>query len=140
MQPRCGGRITQSSGTITYYDVHDDDLCAWYISVPPQYHIELTLKSAKMGSGTSVNCSINSLELFDHQSASNRTRLAEICETQPKTLTFRTTVPFATIYFRTDRKLADPDAPIVDCQKDNANPWCGVGFVLSYKTIECKLI
>uniref|UniRef100_A0A914XW38 Uncharacterized protein n=1 Tax=Panagrolaimus superbus TaxID=310955 RepID=A0A914XW38_9BILA len=138
VEPRCGGRITQTSGTITYFDVHDDDICAWYISVPPQYHIEITLKSAKMASGTAVNCSVNSLELFDHQSAANRTRLIEICENQPKPLIFRTTVPYATIYFKTNRKIMENDVPILDCKRDSSDPWCGVGFVLSYKILECK--
>uniref|UniRef100_A0AC34FU07 CUB domain-containing protein n=1 Tax=Panagrolaimus sp. ES5 TaxID=591445 RepID=A0AC34FU07_9BILA len=136
IEPRCGGRLTQTSGTITYYDVHDDDICAWYISVPPQYHIEITLKSAKMASGTAVNCTVNSLELFDHQSAANRTRLIEVCENQPKPLIFRTTVPYATVYFKTNRKLMENDVPVLDCKKDSSDPWCGVGFVLSYKTLE----
>ena len=136
VNPRCGGRYTASSGTISYFDVHDEDLCAFYISVPPQYHLEVTVKSVKMATGDTVNCTVNSLELFDHQSAANRTRMVQICETQSEALVFRTTTSFTTIYFKTDR-LATGEDGIIDC-KQNSNPWCGVGFVITYKTIERK--
>jgi len=49
---RCGGRLSrQLEGRIDYYDSHEEYNCLWYISVPPQYHIELTLARVTMPSG-----------------------------------------------------------------------------------------
>uniref|UniRef100_A0A7E4UNF5 Cubilin n=1 Tax=Panagrellus redivivus TaxID=6233 RepID=A0A7E4UNF5_PANRE len=136
--PRCGGRFTGSTGTISYSDIHDEDVCVWYISVPPQYHLELSVTSLTMGTGAVVNCSINSLEVFDHQSASEPLRIMELCETITKPRIIRTTVPYATIYFKTDRRIVDPNLSTVSCDSEEPNSWCGVGFTIKYRVIELE--
>lgn len=139
VSPRCGGRYTGLNGQISYFDVHDEDLCAFYVSVPPQYHIKLTIKKLKMATRENVNCTVNSLEIFDHQTAANRTRLVEYCESHVESTEVRTTSNYATIYFKADRRAYGSTDNVIDC-KQGSNPWCGVGFSISYEVIQSKFI
>ncbi|KAH7711772.1 calcium binding EGF domain-containing protein [Aphelenchoides avenae] len=129
---RCGGRHTTVEGRIDYYDVHVDDNCVWYISVPPQYHIEVTVDALHMISGPFVNCSVNALEIYDSQAVTKRTRISRLCESQDRQVTYRTSGPYATIHFRLDIAMASPEA-VGKCSPDKD---CQIGFTLSYKTIE----
>uniref|UniRef100_A0A915DCG2 Cubilin n=1 Tax=Ditylenchus dipsaci TaxID=166011 RepID=A0A915DCG2_9BILA len=134
VQTRCGGRMTGNEGTVSYYDIHDEDNCMWFVSVPPQYHIELTIESLKMASKEFFNCSINSLEIYDNQVASNRTRISQLCETQPEPVVIRTSGNFAVVYFRLDLDLLIK--AVVASERDKFCRHCKIGFSLSYKVIE----
>uniref|UniRef100_A0A914H2F9 Cubilin n=1 Tax=Globodera rostochiensis TaxID=31243 RepID=A0A914H2F9_GLORO len=126
IKPRCGGRLSNSNeGRIDHFDVQNDDLCIWYIAVPPQFHIHFSVDVLRLPSGQLHNCSVNSLELFDGPSPTNRTRAIQLCASHRIPIILRTSGPFATVYFRLD---AFPK-----CQSPQCVP---IGFALRYTTIE----
>ncbi|KAI1719026.1 CUB domain-containing protein [Ditylenchus destructor] len=82
-----------------------------------------------MPSNEFVNCSINSLEVYDSPVAINRTRISLFCETQKTPVSIKTSGNFAVIHFRIDTSLLATDSA-VKC------PHCQIGFSLRYETIE----
>uniref|UniRef100_A0A914BUV6 Cubilin n=1 Tax=Acrobeloides nanus TaxID=290746 RepID=A0A914BUV6_9BILA len=127
----CGGRLSQKEGRIDYWDFHDEDNCVWYINTQPQYHIEITISSLKMLSKQLVNCSMNALQLYDNQVATNRTQMLQLCETQLQSTVIKTSGPYAAIYFHIDASLVDRN--VLDaCPND---PNCKVGFTITYRSV-----
>ncbi|KAL3108031.1 hypothetical protein niasHT_018193 [Heterodera trifolii] len=130
-RPRCGGRLSNAiDGRIDHFDARGDDLCVWFISVPPQFHVRLSVDVLRLPSAQFHNCSVNSLELFDGPSPSNGSRAVQFCASLRPSAdgpsVVRTSGPFATVYFRLDTLLPN-------CFSPQCAPF---GFSLHYSAIE----
>ncbi|KAL7069951.1 hypothetical protein ACQ4LE_010698 [Meloidogyne hapla] len=146
-KPSCGGRFNSpNGGRIDYYyndnrqlvgskQQKDEELgekgCIWYLNVPSQFHIELNLQVLRLPSAEIVNCSSNTLKIFDSQIPSNRTLSLQQCfslSAKELPTIVRTSGPFASVYLRIDGQQQFNTKCETQCSS--------IGFSIIYKTIE----
>ncbi|KAM3716945.1 Cubilin [Dirofilaria immitis] len=129
VEKKCGERIYSDEGQISLHDYERNEVCQWHVSVNPKMHIEITVELMKLATGDIRNCSINSLELFDGLEIDEMERLLHLCSSESTRTVVRTTLPYFTIYFRSNYPA---DFPKEHCDGDSL---CNRGFTINYRSI-----
>ncbi|VDO38210.1 unnamed protein product, partial [Onchocerca flexuosa] len=130
VEKRCGERIYSDDGQISLHGYEKNEVCQWHVSVNPEMHIEITVEPMKLATGDIRNCSINSLELFDGFEIDETERLLHLCSSESTRTLVRTTLPYFTVYFKSDYPI---DFPKEHCDTDSL---CNRGFAIHYRSIK----
>uniref|UniRef100_A0A0K0E2R5 Cubilin n=1 Tax=Strongyloides stercoralis TaxID=6248 RepID=A0A0K0E2R5_STRER len=128
---RCGGLLKNSFGEIDFKQGINMTHCVWYIEVNFDHHIQIEINKVSMITQKRVNCTVNSLQIFDGNRITSDQKINEVCSNENEKIIVSTTGPYATIYWSNDNQkdIYDKD----DCISEKE---CNFGFKLSYKVTE----
>ncbi|KAI6170816.1 putative cubilin [Aphelenchoides bicaudatus] len=152
VEPICGGRLIDQTGTFEYTSSRAFEHCSWYISVKAGYYLEVTVESMVMASTDLRNCSINQIEIalftnrfkiFDDSFIGNDpARVAQLCQTDStptiRRLSGRNAVVHLSYnsYNASDEYLDNCRMRTTSANNSDQNPKCKVYLRVSYKSIQ----
>uniref|UniRef100_A0A0N5A6L6 Cubilin n=1 Tax=Parastrongyloides trichosuri TaxID=131310 RepID=A0A0N5A6L6_PARTI len=131
-QPKkCGGILKNSFGEINFKQKKEMTHCSWYIEVHPDHHIQIEIDRVSMITRERVNCTVNSLQIYDGNVITTNKKVNEVCSNENGQISISTSGPYATVYWSNDNKKDIYNSK--DCISEEE---CNFGFRLTYKITE----
>uniref|UniRef100_A0A158R3Q9 Cubilin n=1 Tax=Syphacia muris TaxID=451379 RepID=A0A158R3Q9_9BILA len=129
---RCGGSLFNKRGEISLLNYNESEVCQWHIYAKPGSTVSVQVESLKLASGSVHNCSVNLLEFYDGLVVDSRSLLQQLCSSESSKLKIVATLPYLTIYFRSNYPATFSDKKSLKYDLGGSIEHCSRGFLLWY--------